>query len=147
MVQSTLPYIDPTSSAVRALTTILLEEADKYIKARKMPKFGAWSNPDDELYIHNEDYRLALCTNKQINTKDADGNLVFQYFKEDKDIVAYRILMDQQSANEWIDFCTELGFHTVRIITEEDRGVVEGVPATLRDFPTDERVAEFLWTE
>lgn len=147
MVQYTLPYIDPNSSAFKDLSTLILGEADKYIKARKMTKFGAWASVNDEMYLPWGDYRGAALLSKQPNIKDADGNIVFRYFEEGKDMVFYRILMDQQAANDWMNFVTELGFHTVRIVTEEDRGVVEGVPANLKDFPSDETVAQFLWTE
>lgn len=146
MVQYALPYVDPKSSTFKSLSNLILDEADKFIKARKMTKYGVW--PRGELgYLPAEDYRLAPCCSKLENELDANGNIVYKHFEPGKDMVFYRILMDQQSANEWMDIVTNLGFHTVRIITEADRGVLEGVPATLRDFPTDETVAQFLWSE
>ena len=145
MVQYALPYVDPTSNTFKSLSDLILSEADKFIKARKMTKYGVW--PREYSHLPADDYRMAPRCSKMDNEIDANGNIIYKYFDPGKDMVFYRILMDQQSANEWMDIVTNLGFHTVRIITEADRGVLEGVPANLSDFPTDETVAQFLWSE
>jgi len=145
MVQYTVPYVEFGSELQQARTARMFEEAEKYIKARKSPTAGVWraakgiveaevvdtTNPPlVQQWI--DDYRRPHLWNVPVGQVDT---------------VMYTMFTDAQSANEWVDFCRTVGCYDVKIVTEADRGVNPSVPSTLADFPTDEQIAPFLWTE
>lgn len=148
MVQIVYP---PQTMPNAELEEISAAEADKYIKAGKMTKRGVMDHirVDSDLYSvpPTDDYRKPICNNRIALTFNEDGTAATWGFNPTENQVFYRILMDAESAESFREFCLQYGALAARIITEADRGVVDGVPSTLFDFPEDAHVQQYLWTE
>lgn len=130
------------------LEEITAQEADKYIKAGKMTKASVldYLRVQSPTFVPHADYRrAAICTRVPL-TFNEDGTGKTFGFDPEKNQVFYRIVLDQETADEFGAFCYQHGAIGVRVITEEDRGVLDGVPETLFDFPDDTVVAQHMWT-
>lgn len=135
MVQITFA---PCTFPNELLEQVLLNEADKYIKSNKMAKAGVihFDNAPTEL-----DYRWSACSNRKSPVNNELGG-----WDDNVEQVFYRILTNKRSALEFIKFNLNAGAKKARIITEDQCGVVEGIPNGV-PFPTDERVQQFLWNQ
>lgn len=144
-MQYTLPYCEVGSVLQQTRSTKMFEEADKYIKARKSPTARVWRAAKGIVEADVVDPNTPPLMRQWLD--DPRRPHLWTTPDIQDDVVMYTIFTDTQSATEWVSFCETMGCYDVRIITEADRGVVPGVPATLADFPTDEQIAPFLWTE
>lgn len=132
----------PNSFPNAKLEEILLNEADKYIKAGKLTKAGAANFGDAPSDL---DYRLSAFSNRIPPSRTAAGDYILGGWDPDQPQVLYRIFVDRDTAQDFINFNLQHGALYARFITEADRGVHPDVPHSV-PFPPYNQIKQYLWT-
>lgn len=129
-----------------ALRKVIYDAAEKYIKEGKLAMGGSRGGYDptrkDKAWC---DYRDSHLSNRF--TVDENGVLNTLKMWGNQPQVFYRIFLDLDAANEFIDLVNQYGALVARIITEEQatNNLVDGhiIPAGV--FVPEERVAQYVW--
>jgi hypothetical protein len=128
------PGVLPTNTY---LHSAILEKMDQFIKSGKSPMCGSWSSHADlETIGIPVDYRMPGSGSSTMLSRET--------FSLDAPLAGLRIFLDQSSAEEFMEFVLFHGALVARIITEDQVGVVDGVPNTVT-FPEESRVAQCIW--
>lgn len=136
------PHTMPTNIELR---TVIYEAMETYIKAGKSVMNGTRFDYDaSRSSLPWSDYRDSHCSNRFI---DEDTNtLITARPWKDQPQVFYRIFLDEDAANEFINLVKEYGALLARIITEDQVTPERDghkIPAGV--FVPEEHVAKFVW--